>query len=163
MNSVTDRPKCNNCGIDIEGKKTGAKFCSPRCRVTFSRKDSVVTDNVTFSEPAVTDKFEFYTKTNDRDTATGKVQGSKSEVRTAKYWYDVPLAAIPVLQKGWPEIPVFETIKGEEPMNGRQYFLWWKNEFKMDGDSPVLHNPYPVYDSVTSVKAGDNSRHWGTN
>lgn len=148
--------KCQNCGIELESKRTDAKFCSPNCRVTFSRKASIVTDNVTFSEPAVTDNFEFYTRTVGRKTDMGTIPAEKSDVRKAQYWYDVPIAAIPVIRKGWPEMP--------EGMNGRQYFLWWKNEFKMNDkfpDSPEILNPYPEYTELKYFNAGDNSRRWG--
>ena len=153
---------CLNCNIEFDGR-TDAKFCSPRCRVTFNRKASVtannVTDNVTFSEPAVTDNFEFYTITKAHPIA-GEKEDKKSAIRQAKYWYNVPLGAIPVMKKDWPKMP--------EYMNGRQYFLWWMNEFKVHDDpakgevgSPIIHNPYPVYDRVEDVQAGEQSRRWG--
>ncbi len=126
--------KCDNCGIEFESKRADAKFCSPRCRVTFSRKQSIVTDNVTLSDSAVTDNFKFYTVS--KANGLGRLEDEKSAVRQAKYWYDVPLAATPVMHKGWPEMPGY--------MNGRQYFLWWKNDFKLTGGQPVIHNPFPV-------------------
>ena len=154
--------KCTNCGIDFEGRKD-AKFCSPNCRVTFSRKSSVVTDNVTLSVPAVTDKFEFYTQTAGRKTELGGVPSEKSELRTAKYWYDVPLGAIPVIRKDWPKPPTFPAVENqpETAMNGRQYFLWWKNEFKMDGESPEILNPFPAHTKLDYYQAGEGSRRWG--
>lgn len=143
--------QCDNCKIEFEGRKD-AKFCSPKCRVTFSRKQSIVTDNVTFSEPAVTDNFKFYTIT--KANGLGRKADEKSPTREAKYWYDVPLAAIPVIQKGWPAMPEF--------VNGRQYFLWWQNEFKANDDgTPVIHNPFPKYDRLEYVNAGEGSRRWG--
>lgn len=151
--------KCINCGIDFEGRKD-AKYCSPNCRVTFSRKASIVTDNVTLSEPTVTDNFKFTINTADNNP--DDVKQSKNEVQTAKYWYDVPIAAKPIIKKGNPEMP--------EYMNGRQYFLWWKNDFrtvkedeKGETGTPIIHNPFPHYDKLTYVQAGENSRHWGTN
>ena len=77
----------------------------------------------------------------------------KSATRKAKYWYDVPLGAIPVIKKGNPEMPDF--------MNGRQYFLWWKNEFKEKNGTPIIHNPLPKYDNPVYVNAGEGSRRWG--
>lgn len=132
--------KCLNCGIEFEAR-AGAKYCSPRCKLQAFRKKSVETDNVTFSETPETDNFEFYTKTAERNTAMGKIPSEKSSIRKAKYWYDVPIAAIPVIQKGWPEMPEF--------MSGRQYFLWWKNEFEVKNDKPVILNPFPEKDNVT--------------
>ena len=147
---------CAVCGIDITDKKATAKTCSPACRKELSRLESV-TPNVTLSEQIVTPTFKFYTQTKGRVSAMGKIPAEKSEIRTAIYWYDVPIAAIPIIKKGDPEMP--------EGMNGRQYFLWWKNEFKMNDkfpDSPEILNPFPKYDNPLYVKAGEGSRHWGT-
>ncbi len=57
---------CAQCGKSFESKRKDAKFCSPKCRVTFNRnkKEPVsvtepesVTDNVTDNTPPpVTDK-----------------------------------------------------------------------------------------------------------
>lgn len=143
---------CQACGIEFESVKP-AKTCSPKCRVALGRKASVVTDNVTLDDPDVTLSFEFYTETAERDTEAGKVPSEKSGKRTAKYWYDVPLGAIPIIQKDWPKNP---------GINGRQYFLWWKNEFQVDskGD-PIILNPFPQHENVQYFQAGDNSRRWG--
>ena len=143
--------KCINCNIDFEGR-ADAKFCSPKCRVTFSRKQSVVTDNVTFKEIDVTDNFEYYTIT--KANGLGRTEDEKSPKRTARYWYDIPLGAIPIIKKDHPKCP--------EWMNGREYFLWWKNEFEMDGEQPKILNPYPKgTGEVKYFQAGDNSRRWG--
>lgn len=146
--------KCINCDIEFEGRKD-AKFCSPKCRVTFSRKQSLVTDNVTLSAPAVTDNFEFYTIAKARDPLPNQTKetDTKSKLRAAKYWYDVPLGAIPVIQKDWPPIPSW--------MNGRQYFLWWKNEFKVNEDIPEIHNPFPAKENVHYEMGGEGARRWG--
>ena len=154
---------CQNCGVELENKKTGAKFCSTNCRVTFSRKSSVVTDSVTFSKDSVTDSFKY---TNHYDRKPGdagydeELANNHKQVKEAKYWYDVPLNAIPVKQKGWPDMP--------ENMNGRQYFLWWKNEFKVQENDgypgvglPEITNPFPTYEKLQYFQAGDNSRRWG--
>lgn len=153
--------KCNNCGIEFDGRKD-ARFCSPKCRVTFSRKQSVVTDNVTLSEPDVTDNFQFYTIT--KANGLGRKEDEKSKVRTGKYWYDIPLGAIPVRQNGWPEVPTFPAVddQPETQMNGRQYFLWWKNNFETgESGEPVILNPFPVHDNVRVELGGEGSRRWG--
>lgn len=148
---------CEVCGIDISDKKDSARTCSPKCRKDLSRLQSV-TPNVTLSDSPVTLDFKFYTITKAREPLKdqAKEEDQKGAVRTAKYWYDVPLGAIPVIQKGWPAVPEF--------MNGRQYFLWWKNDFKMSDkspDSPEIHNPYPERTNLTYVMGGETSRRWG--
>jgi hypothetical protein len=72
---------------------------------------------------------------------TGRKEDEKSNIRKAKYWYDVPIAAIPVIKKDWPKMPGY--------MNGRQYFLWWKNDFALQEDEtkpgygePLILNPF---------------------
>lgn len=131
--------KCEMCGIEFEAKKA-ARTCSPRCRKLLSRQESV-TPNVTLSDPTVTDNFEF------------TVPQNTNKKRTAAYWYDVPISALPVLQKDWPAMPSY--------MNGRQYFLWWKNGFKVEGEVPVIHNPFPSYNKLEYVNAREGSRRWG--
>lgn len=122
---------CQNCGIEFDASRE-AKTCSPKCRKDLSRKVSV-TDNVTLSGEDVTDVyFEFYTVS--KANGTGRKEDEKSAVRKAKYWYDVPIAAIPVIKKDYPKMPDY--------MNGRQYFLWWKNEFEENEAGPVIHNPF---------------------
>lgn len=129
---------CELCGIEFESRRSDAKYCSLNCRVTASRKGANVTDNVTLSSPDVTLNlyFSFYTVTKGREPLKGqkKEPDEKSVLRKAKYWYDVPLGAIPVTKKDWPEIPDY--------MNGRQYFLWWKNEFEVKDGKPVILNPF---------------------
>lgn len=133
---------CEVCKIEFESIKP-ARTCSPKHRKLLSRQGSV-TPNVTLEQENVTPEiyFEFFTETKDRVTPAGKVKGERSPLRKAKYWYDVPIAAIPIIKKDWPEMPDF--------MNGRQYFLWWQNEFKINDKKgyagygqPVLHNPFP--------------------
>lgn len=146
---------CLTCGIEFDPKRKDAKYCSPSCKLKAFRKQSIETDNVTLSEPNETDNFKFYTISKAREPIDGKPKeaDTKSEIREAKYWYNVPLGAIPVIQKGWPDKP--------EYMNGRQYFLWWKNEFEVGEAGPVILNPFPTYDKVTYEKAGEGSRRWG--
>lgn len=142
---------CEVCKIEFQASRKDAKLCSARCRKIASRINSV-TDNVTLSAPHVTDNFEFIVKSKHdeaHDIATAKKQK-----RSAKYWYDVPLGALPILQKGWPKMPDY--------MNGRQYFLWWKNDFKTEPDgTPIIHNPFPERGNLTYVQAGEGSRRWG--
>lgn len=45
---------CSNCNEEFEGTKR-AKYCSDKCRVTFNRKESIVT-NVTETTPIVTER-----------------------------------------------------------------------------------------------------------
>lgn len=153
--------KCINCGIEFEGRKD-ARYCSPKCRKEVSRKSTVVTDNVTLNHPDVTDNLVFKFKTSNKRSNSGFHEDADGEVivREAKYWYDVPLAAVPVKQKAWPDMPDF--------INGRQYFLWWKNDFVTNNDpekgelgQPVIHNPFPPLDNVQYVNAGQDSRRWG--
>lgn len=144
---------CQVCHIEFESNRKDAKYCSARCRKIASRVSSV-TDNVTFSEPDVTDIFKFTILHKPTQKDDDDMKKAKAQVRTAKYWYDIPLAALPVMQKGWPKMPEF--------MNGRQYFLWWQNEFKQTEDgTPILHNPFPKYDKVEYVAAAEGSRRWG--
>jgi hypothetical protein len=93
------------------------------------------------------------------DVERGLVR-QKSKVREAKYWYDVPLAAIPVREEGWPEKP--------DSMNGRQYFLWWQTSFKTNDDPekgelgmPVILDPLPERKDVKYMMGGNSSRMWG--
>lgn len=152
--------KCEVCGIDITDKRASAVTCSPKCRKALHNKRSLEqngteTGTLTMADPEHLDIwFEFYTIS--RTNGLGRKKDEKSKVRKARYWYDVPIAAIPVIKKGNPEMP--------ELMNGRQYFLWWKNDFKMSEkfpDSPEIHNPRPIRENLTYVQAGDNSRRWG--
>jgi len=147
--------KCLNCGIEFEANRE-AKTCSPKCRKDLSRINSV-TDNVTLSHVIVTDKFEYtvpyYRKPGDAGY-DHKLALKHNTPSKAKYWYDVPIAGIPVTQKGWPKMPDY--------MNGRQYFLWRKNEFKEDKNGAIIHNPFPEHVKLDYVKAGEGSRRWGT-
>ena len=142
--------ECLVCGIKIENK---AKTCSPKCRKILSRQQSVTKD-VSVTQPieeSVTFEFTVVGGKGSPDD----VKQAKSKVRTAKYWYDVPIAGVPKVKKDWPKMPDF--------MNGRQYFLWWKNDFKIQEDgTPIIHNPFPAQDKVEYISAGEGSRRWGT-
>jgi hypothetical protein len=126
--------RCVVCGIELEGKKPGTKTCSPRCRVTLSRTS--VTKPAK-SDPSVTEKGASVTlkpSVTDAITFQFAVVVKPDVIRSAKYWYDVPLAAIPKLAKGWPPMPSY--------MTGRQYFLWWKNNFAVNNkQQPVILSP----------------------
>lgn len=129
--------RCEVCSVEFDSARSDTKYCSPKCRKQAFNKRSVGTDstngtdNMIVEERIIPERFEFYTisKTN----GMGRTKDEKSKIRKAVYWYDVPIAAIPVIKKDYPEMPNY--------MNGRQYFLWWKNEFKTKGGSPVLVNP----------------------
>lgn len=150
---------CEVCSIGFESKRE-ARTCSPKCRKDLSRINSV-THNVTLSNPVVTHKFKFRTYNNHTK------ESNEDTPREAVYWYDVPLAAVPVVEKDWPKMP--------EYMNGRQYFLWWKNEFKTNKkdivdeetgeitavDVPEIHNPLPRYEKLEYKLGGEDSRMWG--
>lgn len=150
--------KCQVCGVEFESKKV-AKTCSARCRKVLSHQTSV-TPNVTLGEHDVTPELMF--KFTIRQFP-GSVRGdgdwneNKARIREAKYWYDVPLAAVPVLHKDWPQVPEF----ADGPMNGRQYFLWWKNDFDMRDGVPVIYDPFPERQNIQYFKAGNESRRWG--
>ena len=147
--------RCENCKKEFESKRKDARFCSPNCRVTDNRKGSIVTDNVTdkltMDKPQEAQKeFKFTIKIGENNPED--VEEEKSQVRTARYWYDVPLAAIPVLEGDMPKMPDY--------MHGRQYFLWWKNDFK-DNGGPVLWNPHKATGEVKYDMGGETSRKWG--
>lgn len=143
--------KCNTCGKDFESKRVDARYCSATCRVKASRLGSVDPLSVTNPELNVTDVTDNQEPVlqimvdeaipDEYDVFVFTVVGKPSNVRHAKYWYDVPLAALPVLRDGWPEMP--------DCMHGRQYFLWWKNGFKLEGINPVILNPHKVIGSIS--------------
>lgn len=145
--------KCKVCDIELQSDR--ATTCSPKCRKILSRHTSV-TENVSVTDPieqSVTFKFTIKQRPNsvksDKDWNV-----DKAKVREENYWYNIPLAAVPVIQKGWPAMPHY--------MNGRQYFLWWKNEFKVKEDGlPVILNPFPVRENVHYEMGGEQSRRWG--
>lgn len=146
---------CQVCKIEFESVKS-AKTCSPKCRVTLQRLRVTDNPNVTLAEPVVTRAvtFKFTTKYVPTNEPQDDLTKQRSVVRESKYWYDVPLGAIPVIEKGYPKMPDF--------MNGREYFLWWKNEFKVNDDGdPIIFNPGKKYDRLEYVQAGEQSRRWG--
>ncbi len=148
--------ECVICKSEFEGR-VGAKTCSPKCRVTLNRRRSVVTDNVTLSKIPEEVKFRFTIaiKPSEEDLSVIK---SKNKVRTASRWEEVPIAAIPVVSKGSPEMPDY--------MNGRQYFLWWKNNFAVSDEpetlgQPVILNPFKTHDNFKYEMGGETARRWG--
>lgn len=142
--------KCTTCDIEISSK---ALTCSPRCRKIASRMTSVTQGNVSVTQPIAEGLFKFTVAIGPRDEERELVE-QKNKVRQAKYWYDVPIAAVPIIQKDWPKMPEF--------LNGRQYFLWWKNEFKVnEAGEPIILNPFPERDKVEYYRAGEGSRRWG--
>jgi len=114
---------------------------------------SVTQGNVSVTQPIAEGLFKFTVAIGPRDEERELVE-QKNKVRQAKYWYDVPIAAVPIIQKDWPKMPEF--------LNGRQYFLWWKNEFKVnEAGEPIILNPFPERDKVEYYRAGEGSRRWG--
>lgn len=144
---------CIVCDTELVSDK--AKTCSPRCRQIAHRQVSVTKGvSVTSPEPSVTFRFTVrYNRKPGEEGYDSDVEAKRKEIRTAKYWYDIPLGAIPVTQKDWPDMPEF--------MNGRQYFLWWKNNFKLNGKIPEIHNPRPAHENVRYEMGGEQSRKWG--
>lgn len=148
--------KCEVCEIEFESTRGTAKYCSPKCRkLAFHKKTiSVPNGELAFQKPSVPElAFQFHTKNKRTDTGFHEDDQGKPIIREAIYWYDVPLGAVPIIQEGWPKMPDF--------MNGRQYFLWWKNEFKTENDKPLILNPYPSYQKLEYVRASEESRRWG--
>lgn len=149
---------CVVCGIEFQSTRADKKTCSPKCRKDLSRLNSV-TDNVTLSEPVVTLNFEYTYHNFDLNMSQPNRKDSLI-TKKAKYWYDIPISAIPVIKKGWPECPDY--------MNGRQYFLWWKNNFEVGKgespfDGPIIFNPYPEHERpVEYIRAGEGSRRLGS-
>ena len=149
---------CLVCGIELTSDKK--KTCSPRCRVALSRQGSVTANGSVTAQKAASVTFSFKLPSTHTDSGFHEWEEGKPFIRETLYWYDVPLGAVPVYQKGWPEKP--------EYMNGRQYFLWWKNEFKTNDDpskgeigQPVILNPLPERDNIRYQMGGKESRMWG--
>ena len=161
--TVTAR-NCIICGIDISDRSESAKTCSTKCRQLAHRNSVTAGVSVTLPVTVKDDEiwFEFTIKIGPKDEERNLVE-RKSQVRKEKYWYNVPLAAVPLIKSGWPEVPVFPAI-GDQPeteMNGRQYFLWWKNDFKTnEAGDPVIQNPLKGQ-HLTYIQAGDGSRRYG--
>lgn len=143
--------QCEVCGTEIEGR---AKTCSVKCRKALSRDRSVTGDGSVTLETKKSVTFEFRTPNLRSDSGWHEDDKGKPIVRKALTWFEVPIAAQPVLQKDWPKMP--------EGMNGRQYFLWWRNEFKIEEDGrPVIINPFPERTNLRYEMGGEGSRKWG--
>ena len=146
--------KCLNCGKEFEPKRETAKYCSPNCRVTASRVSVTNNPKISVTEPKkISVTFRFKTLNKRTDSGFHETDDGKEIIREGKYWYDVPLGAVPVYEKGWPKMPAF--------MDGREYFLWWKNEFREKDGKPEIINPLPERTNVTYIMAGEQSRRWG--
>lgn len=144
---------CVVCGNEFDGRED-AKYCSSKCRVKASRNSTIdkIEDNVIIEEPKVLEDFKFKCP-NTRTNSGYWEDDGKVVIRTAKYWYDVPVCAVPIIGKGEPEMPDW--------MDGRIYFLWRKNEFKVsESGKPVIINPYPKHDNVTLHLGGETARMW---
>lgn len=143
---------CVICKNEFEGKE-GAKTCSAKCRVTLSRQKSIVTPNVTLSQIPEEVVFRFTVRVKKGEQELSVIE-SKNKIRSTTKWEDVPIAAVPVVYQGDPDMP--------EWMNGRQYFLWWKNNFQLAEDgSPLIWNPFKSFDNFRYDMGGDASRKWG--
>jgi hypothetical protein len=128
--------------------------------MALSRRQSVTADGTVTAEKPASVTFRFTTIYKPLNHNEVELATEHKKVREAKYWYDVPVAALPVREEGWPEMPAY--------MNGRQYFLWWKNEFKTNDDPnkgelgmPVILDPLPERTDVKYVMGGKESRMWG--
>lgn len=124
--------KCAICEVEITDKAT---TCSPRCKQALHRQRTV-TPTVTKDGPTVT----FAPTVTEPEVFEFTVPQKPEDIRTEKYWYNIPLAAQPIIQDGWPELPDY--------MTARQYFLWWKNDFRLatapdkpGRGHPLLFNP----------------------
>lgn len=134
------KKECAVCGKAFESSRADSKYCSTKCRKEASRRVSAESvDSVDVPRTSIPMKFTVPTS---------------SEVREAVYWYDVPVSAIPTPEEGWPEL--------HPDLNGRQYFLWKENNFKLnDNGNPVIRNPYPQLKDPKYEPAGEQSRRWG--
>jgi hypothetical protein len=149
--------KCLECGIEFNPERATAKYCSPNCKTIYNRKLSVTPSDGKISvthEKELSVTFRFKTAYKPLNDVQDDVAKDRDKVREAKYWYDIPLGAIPIIQKDWPKMPEF--------MNCRQYFLWWKNNFDVIEGSPVILDPYPKRDNPIYYNAGEGSRRWGS-
>ena len=147
---------CVNCGIIFEGR-VDAKYCSSKCRVEASRKGTIedISNNVIVLEPdekIAREEFKFKCPNTRTKSGYWENDDETIQVRKAKYWYDVPFCAVPIKDKEDPKMPDY--------MNGRQYFLWRENDFQVNGDTPVIVNPLPHYDSVSIKIGGEGSYMW---
>lgn len=140
--------KCVVCNNEFDGSRQTAKYCSGKCRAKASRDTSLKQADIELDAPEK--PFRFYIQ--NINSHTGEI--TKKNIRTATNWFNVPIAAIPIVDKGDPAVPDY--------MNGRQYFLWKKNNFKTnENDNPIIYNPYPHYDKVEYIRAAEGSRHLG--
>lgn len=142
---------CVVCGVIFEAKRSDARFDTEKCKKKFQRNPELfigVGEEVELV-PLVEEK-PFRFKTPSRNGF------NEDDWREAKHWYDVPLAAIPKIEEGNPDMP--------EWMNGREYFLWRANDFEMNEENgkPRIINPIrPPKGPVVFVPGGQGSRQWG--
>jgi hypothetical protein len=164
---------CAVCGIEFTPVRKDTLYCSKQCKKQAFLKRSIGTDkrsdgtdNVIIKEPIIQPEIEFeftvrYNRKPDDAGYDSDIATARKKVRTARYWYDVPLAAVPVLKEGWPKVPEFDTKFGPQPMEGRQYFLWWKNDFDTKDGKPIIYSPFPTLDNVRYEMGGEGARRWG--
>ena len=149
---------CIVCGETFEAARADARFDKPSCRKRYQRNpeeydgtpaaNTPQAEKMTLEKPAVRPPFRFRTPNFRADDGF-----NENGFRTAKYWYDVPLAAIPFPYEGEPAMPDY--------MNGRQYFLWRAMDFKVnDKGQAVLLDPTPTRDAIQYVMGGEQSAMW---
>lgn len=118
--------ECIVCGNKIESTRPDAKYDTPACKKKYQRN----------AEKYSGVRSELKTVKKSSDVFTFTTRDGKPGIRTAKYWFDVPLGAVPVVGKGEPAMP-----KG---WNGREYFLWRDNAFQVGEHGPVITNPHKI-------------------
>lgn len=142
---------CIVCGVVFESKRSDARFDTQACKKKYQRNPELFT-GISEEVDMVPEKAPkpFLFKTPNNRSSTGY---NEDDWREGKAWYDVPIAAIPKIYQGDPEMP--------EWMNGREYFLWRANDFEVENDRPQILNPLPVYEKITYQPGGQASRQWG--
>lgn len=150
---------CIVCGTIFESSRSDARFDTDACRKKFARNPELYTGAASkelevVDPPKGRGPFRFRTKNYLTGSGFHEDESGKVIIRTATRWYDVPLGAVPLLEKGDPKMP--------EWMDGRQYFLWRENDFRVsDADKPIIINPIPSRGKEVFVPGGAQSRQWG--
>lgn len=154
--------ECIVCGEEFEAKRADARFDKEACKKKYQRspekydgtpgEDSPGRENIKLEDPVEKKVFTFRTPNFRTESGWNEKDGS-AVIRQATRWYDVPLSAVPIVYEGEPEMP--------EWMNGRQYFLWRENNFKMEGKRAVIINPNPSKGAEKFYPGGQQSRQWG--
>jgi hypothetical protein len=146
---------CIVCNKEFDGR-ADARFDSDACRKKFARdplKYTGIDEGVEMVAPKPISEFHFYTVDSRSKSGYTEDDDGNILIRDAKYWYDVPLGAVPFNAADEPEMPKF--------MNGRQYFLWRANGFDTGLNGPVIIDPTPKYKDLKYDMGGENARKWG--